>query len=130
MVTRAFTKSIDSEELIALGKYMVYVSTTFIQEMTQSVRNLTVVACDILRFTELPKQFWHAQIVSTKWIQNVGSVIFRHSTLYETGKSNAEETLAKAIDALNDELQRFVPNLKCLDRIDDIEKLNEYKLVI
>lgn len=130
MVTKAFAKPIDSEELIALGKYMVYVSTTFLQEMTQTVRNLSVVACDILRFTELPKQFWHAHTVSTKWIQNVGLVVFRHSTLYETGKFNAEKTLAKAIDALNDKLKRFVPNLSFLDRIDDIKKLNEYKQVI
>lgn len=98
--------------------------------MTQTVRNLTVVACDVMRYSELPKKFWHAHTVSTKWIQNVRSIVFKHSTLYETGKSNAEETLIKAINALNDELNRFVPNLTFLDRIDDIEKLNEYKLVM
>lgn len=130
MVTKAYSKPSDSEELLALGQYMVYVSTTFVEEMSQTIRDLTVVACDISRFATLPKKFWHAQTASIRWIQNIGLVIFKHSTLHETGKQNADEALKKAIDELNDELNRFEPNLTFLDRMDDIGKLDEYKLVM
>lgn len=130
MVLRAFTKPKNSEEFLALGDYMLYVSTKFMQEMTQTVKDLSSVACNISQYAVLPKEFWDAHISSLKWIQNIPSVFLKYSTLYETGKFNAEETLAKVIGKLNHDLDSFSPNLVFLNRIDDVNKLYEYKLVM
>lgn len=130
MVSRAFSKPKNSEEFLALGNYMLYANTTFMQEMIQTVKDLSNVACNTSQYAVLPKEFWNAHTSSIQWIQNITSTFSKYSTLYEVGKSNAEENLAKVISTLNYELDAFAPNLMFLDRIDDIEKLYEYKLVI
>lgn len=130
MVSRAVSKPKNSEEFLALGDYMLYASTTFMNEMTETVKDLTVVACDMSRYAVLPKEFWETHASAIKWIQNISPVFFKYSTIYEAGKSNAEETLAKVISTLNYDLDAFAPNLTFLDRIDDVDKLYEYKLVI
>lgn len=130
MVSRAISKPKNSEEFLALGDYMLYASTTFIVEMTQIVKDLTVIACNISQYAVLPKEFWEAHASAIKWIQNISPVFFKYSTIYEVGKSNAEETLANVISKLNYDLDAFAPNLTFLDRIDDVNKLYEYKLVI
>lgn len=130
MVSRAVSKPKDSEEFLALGDYMLYASTAFVKEMTQTVKDLTAVACDVSRYAVLPKEFWEVHASAVKWIQNISPIFFKYSTIYEAGKSNAEETLAKVISTLNYDLDAFAPNLTFLDRIDDIDKLYEYKLVM
>lgn len=130
MVSRAISKPKNSEEFLALGDYMLYASTAFMTEMTQTTKELTVIACNISQYAVLPKEFWEAHASAIKWIQNISPVFFKYSTIYEVGKSNAEETLAKVISTLNYDLDAFAPNLTFLDRIDDVEKLYEYKLVV
>lgn len=130
MVSRAISKPKNSEEFLALGDYMLYASTTFMKEMTQTVKDLTVVACNISQYAVLPKEFWEAHASAVKWIQNISPVFVKYSIIYEAGKSNAEETLAKVISKLNYDLDAFAPNLTFLDRIDDVEKLYDYKLVM
>jgi len=130
MVSRAVSKPRNSEEFLALGDYMLYASTTFMKEMTREVKDLTVVVCNLSQYAELPKEFWEAHASSIKWIQNISPVFFKYSTIYEAGKSNAEETLARVISTLNYGLDAFAPNLTFLDRIDDVDKLYEYKLVM
>lgn len=130
MVSRAVSKPKNSEEFLALGDYMLYASTTFMNEMIEMVKDLTVVACDMSRYAVLPKEFWETHASAIRWIQNISPVFFKYSTIYEAGKSNAEETLAKVISTLNYDLDAFAPNLTFLDRIDDVDKLYEYKLVI
>lgn len=100
------------------------------KEMTREVKDLTVVVCNLSQYAELPKEFWEAHASSIKWIQNISPVFFKYSTIYEAGKSNAEETLARVISTLNYGLDAFAPNLTFLDRIDDVDKLYEYKLVM
>lgn len=130
MVSRAISKPKNSEEFLALGDYMLYASTTFMKEMTQEVKDLTEVACKLSQYAELPKEFWEAHASTIKWIQNISPVFFKYSTIYEAGKSNAEETLSRVISKLNYDLDAFAPNLTFLDRVDDVDKLYEYKLVI
>lgn len=130
MVSRAISKPKNSEEFLALGDYMLYASTTFMQEMIQEVKDLTVVACNISQYAVLPQEFWDTHTSSIKWIQNISPIFFKYSTIYEAGKSNAEETLSKVISTLNYNLDAFAPNLTFLDRIDDVNKLYEYKLVM
>lgn len=129
MVSRAVSKPKNSEEFLALGNYMLHASTTFMTEMTRTVKDLTVVACNMSQYTVLPKEFWDAHASAVKWIQNISPVFFKYSTIYEAGKSNAEETLAREISTLNYDLDAFAPNLTFLDRIDDVNKLYDYKLV-
>lgn len=130
MVSRAFSKPKNSEEFLALGDYMLYANTTFMQEMIQTVKDLSSVACNVSQYAVLPKELWNAHTTSIQWIQNISSTFLKYSTLYEVGKSNAEESLANVISTLNYDLDAFAPNLMFLNRIDDIEKLYEYKLVI
>ncbi|XP_025190774.1 dynein heavy chain 7, axonemal [Melanaphis sacchari] len=130
MVSRAVSKPKNSEEFLALGDYMLYASTTFMKEMIDTVKELTIVACNISQYAVLPKEFWETHASAIKWIQNISPVFFKYSTIYEAGKSNAEETLAKVISTLNYDLDAFAPSLTFLDRIDDVNKLYEYKLFV
>lgn len=130
MVAKAFSKPKNSEEFLAIGDYMLYANTTFMQEMIQTVKDLSKIACNVSHYAMLPEEFWNAHTSSIQWIQNITSTFLKYSTLYEVGKTNAEENLANVISTLNYELDAFAPNLVFLDRIDNIEKLYEYKLVI
>ncbi|VVC44482.1 Dynein heavy chain, domain-2,Dynein heavy chain domain,Dynein heavy chain, P-loop containing D4 domain,P- [Cinara cedri] len=130
MVSRAISKPKNSEEFLALGDYMLYASTTFMTEMTQTVKDLTVVACNISQYAVLPREFWEVHASAIKWIQNISPVFVKYSIIYEAGKSNAEETLTKVISKLNYDLDAFAPNLTFLDHIDDVNKLYEYKLFV
>lgn len=129
MVSRAFSKPKNSEELIATGEYMLYASTKFMQDMTQTVRDLSAITCDLSRYTALPKENWIAHAASIRWIRNIKSIFFKYSTSYEALKSQADEILSKTIVTLNYDLDAFAPNLTVFDRFDDIDKLYEYKLV-
>lgn len=130
VVSRAISKPKNSEEFLALGDYMLYANTTFMEEMIQEVKDLTVFVCNLSQYAKLPKELWEAHASTIKWIQNISPVFFKYSTIYEAGKSNAEETLARVISTLNYDLDAFAPNLTFLDRIDDVNRLYEYKLVL
>ncbi|XP_050526602.1 dynein axonemal heavy chain 12 isoform X2 [Daktulosphaira vitifoliae] len=130
MVSRAVSQPKDTKEFLDLGQYMLYVSTTFMSEMTSTVKQITSVACDISRYTHLPKEFWDAHISAIQWIQNIAPVFLKYGSMYEAGKSNREENLAKVISQLNYDLDAFTPHLTFLDRIDDTNKLYEYILYI
>lgn len=129
MVSRAFSKTKDTEEFIALGNYMLYVSTKFMAKMKKTIKYLYGVACNISQFTVLPQMFWDAHASSMKWLRDVKPVFNEFSTLYEVGKSNAEVALTQEIVDLNYDLLLFEPNLKFFNYIDQINKLYEYKIV-
>lgn len=129
MVARAFTKTKDTEEFIALGDYMLYVSTSFMAEMTRTIKYLSGVACNISQYAQLPQILWDAQASSMKWLKDVKPIFVEYSTMYEVEKSNAEMALSKAISALNYDIRVFEPNLIFLNYIDQMEKIYEYILV-
>jgi len=129
MVSRAYAEPKNSEEFLALGDYMLYANTTFMQEMIQTVKDLSSDAYNVSRYAVLPRDFWKALTASIKWIQDVTPIFLKYSTIYYVGKTNAEETLVNVISKLNNDLEKFAPSLKLLNRIDDISKLDEYKLV-
>lgn len=130
MVLRAFSEPKNSAEFLALDDYMLYANTTFMQEMIQTVKDLSVVANNTSQYTVLPQDLWKALTSSIKWIQDVTPIFFKYSTIYDIEKTNIEETLANVINTLNNDLDKFAPNLVFLDRIDDINKLYDYKLVM
>lgn len=130
MVSRAFSEPKNSEEFLALSDYMLYANTTFMQEMIQTVKDLSLVACNISQYTVLPQDFWKALTTSIMWIQDVTPIFFKYSTIYDIGKTRAEETLTNVINKFIYDLDKFAPYLVFLDRIDDINKIHDYKLVI
>lgn len=130
MVSRAFSKPKNSKEFLDLGDYMLHATTTFMQEMIETVKYLSAVACDLSLYAVLPKELWKAHASSVAWIQKSSHIFIRYSTIYEAGKSKGEENLGKTISKLIYDLDTFEPSLTFLDRIDDINKLYEYKLVI
>lgn len=130
MVQHAFTEPKNSKEFLDLGDYMLYATTTFMQEMISTVKYLSAVACDLSMYTILSREVWKAHASSVSWIQKSSHVFIKYSTIYEAGKSKGEENMGKTISKLIYDLDTFEPNLTFLDRIDDINKLYEYKLVI
>lgn len=130
MVARAFSKPKNSKEFLDLGDYMLHASTIFMQEMIETVKYLSSVACDLSLYAVLPKELWKAHASSVAWIQKSSHIFIRYSTIYEAEKSKGEENMGKTISKLNYDLDTFEPSLTFLDRIDDINKLYEYKLVI
>lgn len=130
MVSRAFSTPKNSEELLTIDEYMMYVTTTFMKDKTQTVKDLTVVACNVSQYTVLPNGLWDTHKSAIKWIQNISSVFTKYSTMYEERKSKAEENLAKVIGTLNYDLDNFAATLIFLDRVNDVNKLSEYKLVM
>lgn len=130
MVSHAFIKPKNSEEFLAIGDYMLYASTTFMQEMIRTVKNLSAVACNLSQYTVLPEKLWNAYTISVKWIQDVSFVFMKYSTAYEAKKLIIDETLTNVISKLIYDLDDFLPKLMFLDRIDDNNKLYDYKLVM
>lgn len=130
LVKRAFSETKNSKEFLDLGEFMIYATTTFMQEMIETVKYLSGVACDISQYAVLSKESWEAHASSVKWIQNSSHIFIKFSTIYEAGKSKGEEIMGNTISKLIYDLDTFEPNLTFLDRIDDINKLYEYKLVI
>lgn len=130
MVVRAFSETKTSKEFLDLGDYMLYATTTFMQEMIETVKYLSAVACDLSQYTVLPKELWEAHATSVAWIQKSSHIFIKYSSIYEAGKSRGEKNLGKIINKLIYDLDTFEPRLTFLDRIDDINKLYEYKLVI
>lgn len=130
MISHAFKQPKNSEEFLAIGEYMLYASTTFMQDMIRTVKNLSQVACDLSQYIVLPTKLWDAFAISVKWIQDISFVFMKYSTAYEAKKLIIEENLANVISKLTYDLDDFLPKLMFLDRIDDNNKLYEYKLVM
>ncbi|VVC38423.1 Dynein heavy chain, coiled coil stalk,P-loop containing nucleoside triphosphate hydrolase,Dynein heavy [Cinara cedri] len=129
-VKRAFTIPKNTEEFLALGEYMAYASSTFFMEMLATVKYLSAVACDISRYGVLPQKLWQMLGTSIEWIQNVSFVFLKYSTIYESGQLDAEEKLLNMTIRLNRDLDTFPTTFECLDYIDDIDKLDEYRFYI
>lgn len=129
MISRAFSTPKNTEEFLALGDYMLHANTAFMRQMIEKVKILSAVACNTSWYAAPREELWRAHAASIRQIQDVTPVFFKFSTLFEAGKLTAEETLARAVGTLNRDLDVFSPNLTFLDRIDDVEKLYEYKLV-
>ena len=130
LVERAFTKPKNSKEFLDLGDYMLYATTKFMQEMIATVKYLSAVACNLSEYTILSKEVWELHASSVSWIQKSSHIFIRYSTIYEAGKSKGEENMGKTISTLIYDLDTFEPNLTFLNRIDDINKIYDYKLVI
>lgn len=130
MVSRSISKPTNSEELMVLDEYMVYVNTTFLYEMTQTVKELSIVACNISHYTVLSSDFWLIHASAIKCIKNITPVFKKYAIIFETRKSIVENTLTNFINKFNCDLDAFALNLKLLDRIIDVNKLYEHTLVI
>lgn len=130
MKERAFSIPNNSEEFLALGEYMSYASSIFFMEMLAMVKYLSAVACDLSRYSELPKKLWQVLGISIDWIQNISFAFLKFSTIYEAGQLDAEEKLVNMVIRLNHDLDTFPASLECLNYIDDIDKLVEYRFVI
>lgn len=128
MVSRALSEPRTTVELLALGDYMLYANTTFMQQSIETVKFLSAVACATCRYAVASQEFWLAVATSVRWVRDVSPVFLGFSTMYEARKSAAEEHLTRVIAACGYDLDVFAPHLAFLDRIDDVGKIHEYKL--
>lgn len=129
MVSRALSVPADTEAFLALGEYMLLVKTTFVGRMIDVTKQLSSTACQAARFAELPADLWTAHAATVGRVRDIASVLSEYSAAYEIGKLVAEERLAAAIGQLHQDADAFAPSLTFLDRIDDLDKLSEYRPV-
>lgn len=130
MVARAISVPKNSEEFLALGEYMAYASSQFFMEMISTIKDLSTVACNLSLYGVLPTKLWRVLETSIELVQNMSFVFLKYSTVYEAGQIYADEKLAGMIVKLNHDLDTFAATLECLDNIDDINKLVEYRFVM
>lgn len=129
MVSRALAVPADTEAFLALGDYMLLVKTTFVNRIMDAAKQLSAAACHAARYAALPADLWAAHAATVRRVRDITSVLSEYSAAYEIGKLVAEERLATAIGQLHQDADAFAPSLTFLDRIDDIDKLAEYRPV-
>lgn len=129
MVARALSVPADTEAFLALGEYMMLVKTTFVGRIIDAAKQLSAAACHAAQYAALPAHLWAAHAATVGRVRDIAAVLSEYSAAYEIGKLVAEERLAAAIGQLHQDADAFAPSLTFLDRIDDIDKLPEYRRV-
>lgn len=123
---KATQKPLTTEELVETGKYMNWVKTEHLQELTSRVHNSLASLCKIIDLGFLTEEHMQLNARAIHWLDDILPIIDEHSANFEQLKFDAEDKLQRVVEDLNVLIKEVYPLLVVLDEMDNIASVRSY----
>nr|CAH7749860.1 unnamed protein product [Callosobruchus chinensis] len=122
----ALRRPATSEELMAQGKYMIWVKTVHLIELTERIQQMLFNLTELILYGTLEKDHLELNAKTVNWLKGIEPILDINSSMYEQLKFESEERLTKTIAYVNTSIETLIPLLGVLDDMDDYERGREY----
>ncbi|KAJ9581293.1 hypothetical protein L9F63_023527, partial [Diploptera punctata] len=119
-----------TEELMDMGKYMMWATSTFMEHMKDEIYRLIKEFTHLVDMTVFTEEHVTLNTDTVLWLHNIKPVFRQNSELYEQYKLKFEEELTKTTDVLMKKIEDLFPRLNILDMMDDANKVDQYITMI
>ncbi|CAG9829699.1 unnamed protein product [Diabrotica balteata] len=120
---RAQTKPETTEELIEIGKFMLYVRNEQFQTLERRVCDSLSALCKIIDLGTLEDEHMQLNAKSIQWLTDIIPIMEEQSTTFDSLKYDAEEKLQKVVEDVSELGKKVFPLLVILDEMDNIDKV-------
>ncbi|CAH1959988.1 unnamed protein product [Acanthoscelides obtectus] len=122
----ALRRPATSEELIAQGKYMIWVKTVHLIELRERIQAMLYNLTDLILYGTLEKEHMELNAKTVNWLTEIEPILNINSSMYEQLKFESEEKLTSTITYVNTSIDTLIPLLGVLNEMDDYERCREY----
>ncbi|KAG5885992.1 hypothetical protein JTB14_025387 [Gonioctena quinquepunctata] len=122
----AMHKPVTSEELIAQGKYMIWVKTVHLVELRERIQEMLYNLTRLIEFGNVAQDHMDLNSITVNWLKNIQAALEHNSSMYEQLKFEYEEKLQKTIAHVNKTIVVLIPLLGVLNDMDDFGRAREY----
>ncbi|XP_028131634.1 dynein axonemal heavy chain 7-like [Diabrotica virgifera virgifera] len=122
---RAQTKPETTEELIEIGKFMLYVRNEQFQTLECRVGDSLSALCKIIDLGTLEDEHMQLNAKSIQWLTDIIPIMEEQSTTFDSLKYDAEEKLQKVVEDVSELVKKVFPLLVILDEMDNIDKVKK-----
>ncbi|XP_075217843.1 uncharacterized protein LOC142322649 [Lycorma delicatula] len=123
---RALTIPQTTEELVELGKYMLFAQTRFLPQQRKEIIRFFTYHWRMIGNVSVSKKLNGLVPKIIKNVLKMDSVFEKYASLYETTKFEFEDTLREFINKTREEVHHIKPELDRLNRLCHFRKIVEY----
>ncbi|XP_034943575.1 dynein heavy chain 12, axonemal [Chelonus insularis] len=123
---RALTMPKTTKELLELGQYMIYINTTFMEEVINKIKSSISNMISLMEMTNFDPSDYKLNTKTVSWLSNIKEILKQSNTLYEQTKFDLEEQLRGKINDLNFEISEIFSRLVIMNDMDDADRIREY----
>ncbi|KAK3925188.1 Dynein heavy chain 7, axonemal [Frankliniella fusca] len=126
IVMRAQQVPADTAELMASGEYMLYATTTLMEELHERIRRQMEITTMFMELTGLDDEHMALNTAIVNWQTDIKKTFELNASLYEKYKVEFEEVLKARTDKLNEDTADLAPRLVIFNNMDSVDKLADY----
>ncbi|XP_049782826.1 dynein axonemal heavy chain 7-like [Schistocerca cancellata] len=126
IVERALKPPETTEELIALGQHMDYVSNTLIEELEERIHAQMQKLGILLETTLLTNDHLELNARTILWLQDIQPIFKENSLMYDKYKTEFEENLQQKTELVNKQLEDLAPKLSIMNHMEEFTNASSY----
>lgn len=116
----------DTAELMEGGEYMLYATTTLMEELRDRIKRQMAITTMFMELTGLDDEHMALNTAIVTWQTDIKKTFELNASLYEKYKIEFEEVLKMRTDKLNEEIADLAPHLIIFNNMDSVDKLGDY----
>nr|CAD7398119.1 unnamed protein product [Timema cristinae] len=126
VMRRAFKVPQSTEELMAMGEYMLHANTKLMEELkAANIQQLHFLA-RLMDLVTLDPEHVRLNAKTVHWLQMIQPIFKQNATRFEQFKFEFESNLAQKTEQLNKQLDDLGPRLVILNLMDEVDNVDDY----
>ncbi|KAL7298528.1 hypothetical protein TKK_0008306 [Trichogramma kaykai] len=125
--SRALDIPDDTQSLFELTEYVSYASKRLMGELEDKIRASVRMLGSLSEVALLSHEHLELSATTCSWLELIKPVFSQHNIFCEAKKGELEDELQRKIAALGAEIEAVLPELACLDAMDDAARVHEYR---
>nr|CAD7589258.1 unnamed protein product [Timema genevievae] len=126
VMRRAFKVPQSTEELMAMGEYMLHANTKLMEELkAANIQQLHFLA-RLMDLVTLDPEHVRLNAKTVHWLQMIQPIFKQNATRFEQFKFEFESNLAQKTEQLNKQLDDLGPRLVILNLMDEANNVDDY----
>ncbi|CAB0041012.1 unnamed protein product [Trichogramma brassicae] len=125
--SRALDIPDDTQSLFELTEYVGYASKRLMPELEDKIRASVRMLGSLSEVALLSHEHLELNATTCNWLELIKPVFSQHNIFCEAKKGELEDELQRKIAGLGAEIEAVLPELACLDAMDDASRVSEYR---
>ncbi|XP_069675994.1 dynein axonemal heavy chain 7 isoform X3 [Periplaneta americana] len=122
----ALTVPKTTEDLMEMGRYMLYATTTLMARLSQQVKIVVIELMSLMDLVTLSDDHVELNSNTILWLQKIKPIFKQNALIYEQYRFEFEEKLASVTDELVQDINEVFPRVGVLDLMDDADNVAQY----
>ncbi|XP_049962023.1 dynein axonemal heavy chain 12-like [Schistocerca serialis cubense] len=115
-----------SEDLIEMSKYMLYASTTMLNELKYRINEQLAKLSHLLDMSFISAEHKDQNAVTVSWVARIDPIFRGNAVMIEECKFKFEELILKTTESVHKRLDDLEPKLALLDHMVEADHVEEY----